>query len=261
MSHGGDRRIERCGRAHGIARRGLILAFIMRFKQICNHPDQWLASGRYAPEESGKFHRLRELVEEIARENNLHFRMALIHSEQGKEYLSKKLADGKIQPLWPLPPLTQEAIDRSSTVVGMAGVEPYIAALGVAKEFARTGKHLRWELEGQVLKHFSRQDHWELTAALVVRWVTFPWDHYLDTTFAAGDGLSYATDIPRIEGEKHNTTTRLLNYLLFEFTFSIPEHPEWALVTRIHHRSGVFGMFDGVRGASNVLGAGLRYSF
>jgi len=139
--------------------------------------------------------------------------------------------------------------------------DSYIAALGVAKEFARTGKHLRWELEGQVLKHFSRQDHWELTAALVVRWVTFPWDHYLDTTFAAGDGLSYATDIPRIEGEKHNTTTRLLNYLLFEFTFSIPEHPEWALVTRIHHRSGVFGMFDGVRGASNVLGAGLRYSF
>jgi len=139
--------------------------------------------------------------------------------------------------------------------------DSYSAALGVAKEFARTGKHLRWELEGQVLKHFSRQDHWELTAALVVRWVTFPWDHYLDTTFAAGDGFSYATDVPSIEAETHNTATRLLNYLLFEFTFSIPEHPEWALVTRIHHRSGVFRTFDGVRGASNVLEAGLRYSF
>ncbi len=50
----------------GIARRGLILAFILRFKQICNHPDQWLGSGGYAPEDSGKFHRLRELCEEIA---------------------------------------------------------------------------------------------------------------------------------------------------------------------------------------------------
>ncbi len=50
----------------GIARRGLILAFIMRFKQICNHPDQWLGSGDYAPDDSGKFHRLRELCEEIA---------------------------------------------------------------------------------------------------------------------------------------------------------------------------------------------------
>ncbi len=50
----------------GIARRGLILAFIMRFKQICNHPDQWLGSGPYSPEDSGKFRRLAELCEEIA---------------------------------------------------------------------------------------------------------------------------------------------------------------------------------------------------
>jgi len=50
----------------GIARRGLILAFILRFKQICNHPAQWLGSGDYAPEESGKFQRLREIAEEIA---------------------------------------------------------------------------------------------------------------------------------------------------------------------------------------------------
>lgn len=50
----------------GIARRGLILAFIMRFKQICNHPDQWLGTGEYAPDDSGKFHRLGELCEEIA---------------------------------------------------------------------------------------------------------------------------------------------------------------------------------------------------
>jgi hypothetical protein len=82
----------------------------------------------------------REIVEEIARENNLHFRMALIHSEQSKEYLSKKLADGKIQPLWPLPPLTQEAIDRSSTIVGMAGVEPYIAALGEGAQVVLCGR-------------------------------------------------------------------------------------------------------------------------
>lgn len=54
------------GQQEGIARRGLILAFIMRFKQLCNHPDQWLGSGGYSPEDSGKFHRLRELCEEIA---------------------------------------------------------------------------------------------------------------------------------------------------------------------------------------------------
>jgi non-specific serine/threonine protein kinase len=52
--------------ADGIQRRGLILAFIMRFKQICNHPSQWLGDGGYSPAASGKFARLRELTEEIA---------------------------------------------------------------------------------------------------------------------------------------------------------------------------------------------------
>jgi len=50
----------------GIQRRGLVLAFLMRFKQICNHPSHWLGDGAYAPDESGKFLRLAELGEEIA---------------------------------------------------------------------------------------------------------------------------------------------------------------------------------------------------
>ncbi|MFI5362549.1 MAG: DEAD/DEAH box helicase [Elusimicrobiota bacterium] len=50
----------------GIERRGAILAFLLRFKQICNHPAQWLGTGDYAAEASGKFARLREIAEEIA---------------------------------------------------------------------------------------------------------------------------------------------------------------------------------------------------
>jgi non-specific serine/threonine protein kinase len=50
----------------GIKRRGLILSSLMRFKQICNHPGQSLGDGDFAEERSGKFVRLRELVEEIA---------------------------------------------------------------------------------------------------------------------------------------------------------------------------------------------------
>jgi superfamily II DNA or RNA helicase len=52
--------------ATGIQRRGVVLAFLMRFKQICNHPSHWLADGVYDPAESGKFARLSELGEEIA---------------------------------------------------------------------------------------------------------------------------------------------------------------------------------------------------
>ena len=50
----------------GIQRRGLVLAFLMRFKQICNHPSQWLGDAAYGAEDSGKFQRLAELGEEIA---------------------------------------------------------------------------------------------------------------------------------------------------------------------------------------------------
>jgi non-specific serine/threonine protein kinase len=52
--------------ADGIQRRGLVLAYLMRFKQICNHPSQWRGDGAYAPADSGKFQRLAELAEEIA---------------------------------------------------------------------------------------------------------------------------------------------------------------------------------------------------
>ena len=50
----------------GIERRGVVLAFLMRFKQICNHPSQWLGDGNYEDEDSGKLSRLRELGESIA---------------------------------------------------------------------------------------------------------------------------------------------------------------------------------------------------
>jgi non-specific serine/threonine protein kinase len=52
--------------AEGMRRRGVVLAFLMRFKQICNHPSQWLGDGAWAEEDSGKWARLRELGEVIA---------------------------------------------------------------------------------------------------------------------------------------------------------------------------------------------------
>jgi non-specific serine/threonine protein kinase len=50
----------------GMARRGLVLSFLMRFKQICNHPSQLSGDALFVPDDSGKYARLRELCEEIA---------------------------------------------------------------------------------------------------------------------------------------------------------------------------------------------------
>jgi superfamily II DNA or RNA helicase len=57
---------EALDEAEGIRRRGLVLSFLMRFKQICNHPSQWLGDGAWSEEDSGKWARLRDIVEVIA---------------------------------------------------------------------------------------------------------------------------------------------------------------------------------------------------
>ncbi len=50
----------------GIRRRGVILAYLTKFKQICNHPSHVAGDGVYAPEDSGKFQRLLELCGTIS---------------------------------------------------------------------------------------------------------------------------------------------------------------------------------------------------
>jgi SNF2 family DNA or RNA helicase len=57
---------EQLAVVEGIQRRGLVLSYLLRFKQICNHPTQWLGYGGYDEEASGKFIRLKEICEEIA---------------------------------------------------------------------------------------------------------------------------------------------------------------------------------------------------
>ena len=57
---------RRLSESDGIQRRGLVLSYLMRFKQICTHPSQWLGDGNYGAGASGKFHRLQALCEEMA---------------------------------------------------------------------------------------------------------------------------------------------------------------------------------------------------
>jgi non-specific serine/threonine protein kinase len=47
-------------------RRGLVLGYLIKFKQVCNHPSHWSGDGRFAAGDSGKFTRLVEICAEIA---------------------------------------------------------------------------------------------------------------------------------------------------------------------------------------------------
>ena len=51
--------------SEGIQRRGLILSSLMKCKQLCNHPDQFLGTEGFEEQHSGKFQRLRELCETV----------------------------------------------------------------------------------------------------------------------------------------------------------------------------------------------------
>ena len=50
----------------GMKRRGLVLTYLLRFKQLCNHPSQLLGDGQFDSADGGKFLRLAEICEEIA---------------------------------------------------------------------------------------------------------------------------------------------------------------------------------------------------
>ena len=74
----------------GVQRKGIVLQYLMRFKQICNHPSQLTGDGEYNPKNSGKFLRLKEICEEIAsrQEKALIFTQFREITDPLSEYLS-----------------------------------------------------------------------------------------------------------------------------------------------------------------------------
>jgi hypothetical protein len=135
----------------------------------------------------------------------------------------------------------------------------YIAVLALAREFWHYKNYISFELEGQVGKHFNKDTHWEFVGVLIGRWHYFPWNKWVDTSFAVGDGISYYTDVSEVEEEDDDDAQRTLNYLLFELTLGLPEYPRWDLALRIHHRSSVFGLAGA--GGSNFVTGGFKFAF
>ena len=135
----------------------------------------------------------------------------------------------------------------------------YIGVVALARELWHYKKYFSLELEGQVGKHFNKDTHWEFVGVLIGRWHYFPWNKYVDTSFAVGDGISYYTEVSEVEIEDDEDAQRTLNYLLFELALGLPAYPKWDLVFRIHHRSSVFGLV-GAAGSNFVCG-GIKYSF
>ncbi len=102
----------------------------------------------------------------------------------------------------------------------------------------------------------------EFNPYFVFRWRDFPWNNKLLTTFGIGEGVSFASHNPQQEIDSQNEpgdARQFLNYVMAELTFSLPTHPEWQVLYRLHHRSGVFGLYCPGTVGSTAAGVGVRY--
>ncbi|GMQ58156.1 acyclic terpene utilization AtuA family protein [Vallitalea sediminicola] len=81
-----------------------------------------------------------DIVKSIGKENDLSFKMAIIHAEIDKDYVINKLLDGKVKPLYPVPELTLEEIEKTERIVGQMGLEPIIKALDEGAEVIIAGR-------------------------------------------------------------------------------------------------------------------------
>jgi hypothetical protein len=81
-----------------------------------------------------------EIIREIAREHDLHFKMALIHSEQSKGFLKGRLRAGRMRALGNAGAMTEEIIDQAARIVGMMGPEPHRVALEAGAQVILAGR-------------------------------------------------------------------------------------------------------------------------
>ena len=136
----------------------------------------------------------------------------------------------------------------------------YLVMLALARDIYKSKKWIGIELEGQISKHFGDDnDQWEFVGLAVGRWYPFPWDKYIDTSFGAGAGLSYYTEISKTELAKNDDAQNLLLSLMLELTFGLPRYPKWNLDFRLHHRSGANSTIG--ESGSNYLCGGVRLNF
>jgi hypothetical protein len=70
-----------------------------------------------------------DIIKEIVSENDLSFNTAVISADIDKEFILRKMGEGKVKPLGPIPQLTEEALMNTNRIVGQMGHEPVVKAL------------------------------------------------------------------------------------------------------------------------------------
>ena len=81
-----------------------------------------------------------QMAREIAAEDKLHFKMAVIHAELKPDFIKAQLQQKKIRPLGRHHELDPATVDRAIRIVGMMGPEPFAQALNSGAQVILAGR-------------------------------------------------------------------------------------------------------------------------
>lgn len=99
-----------------------------------------------------------DILDEIAREKDLHFKLAVIHADQDKAYLRRAMDAGRVTPFTGVAPLTRQTVDEVGPLVAQMGTSPYVAALEAGADVIVAGRSCDSAIFGSyaVWKGFDR---------------------------------------------------------------------------------------------------------
>jgi len=156
-------------------------------------------------------------------------------------------------------------------ILNLPTEDTYLYAVGtfIPYQLSLLEGHEDWEFGSTwiMVKHSGMQSHLEVDAAATLKYKRlFGENHYINTDIAFGIGVSYAFDTPYYEDpyvEDDGTLKyyRFQSYLHFDAEFYVPSYESLHLLLRVHHRSGIYGLFAPRHVGSNFVGAGLIYYF
>lgn len=150
----------------------------------------------------------------------------------------------------------------------------YFAALGFGKDRGTLGESIesfrdtpfasiRHGYETVLVKHSGMQSNGEMGGAYMLKTPDLQLGR-LGVNFGAGAGLSYALGRPSYEDGPDNDPARryrLQLLALFDLEWHMIGSDNLSVITRVHHRSGVFGVIAPRHVGSNFLAIGVRHKF
>ena len=122
----------------------------------------------------------------------------------------------------------------------------YIVAITASKTLWRAESlPLALEIDGMLGFQFGLASLQEVAIAPVLRWNGFPWNETLQTGFRFGPvGASYTTAVSPIERGPSGDGSHILNFLMIELDFSLPDNKSKEVFLRLHHRCSLYDLLN-----------------